>query len=222
MLGLFQVVQSAGAWPGVHSMPKRVMVPKPMEIPLHSRPRLPHASPDGEARPEIGRSAADTGTVGRLQGELGGGGVGFRGRGSANRSYRTYTSYGTSGRTPQPGSDVHRLPGGYRLAFLVAHDQCVPCELAAEKFRHLARRRRVGRSLNLRYEGCHVAAGLSRQRGRFDQAWLDPRQRASAAFVDQCRLLQVQLVSVDKWPAAHRQGAARTGDGRAAWAVVVA
>src|SRR6478672_7641899 len=52
MLGLFQVVQSAGTWPGVHSMPNKVMVPRPMEIPLHGRPRLPHASPDGEARPE--------------------------------------------------------------------------------------------------------------------------------------------------------------------------
>src|SRR5262245_11234699 len=114
MLGLFQVVQSAGAWPGVHSMPKSVMAPKPMEIPLHGRPRLPHASPDGEARPEIGRGAADTGTVRRLQGELGGGVVGLR-SGEVVRGFST---------TPPPRhlvTHLHGLARNDRLALLVAH-----------------------------------------------------------------------------------------------------
>src|SRR2546423_13863997 len=50
MLGLFQVVMSVGAWPGVHNMPSRVIVLRPIAVPLTFWSVVPRTSPDGAAR----------------------------------------------------------------------------------------------------------------------------------------------------------------------------
>src|SRR5262245_44510096 len=51
MLGLFHGVTSAGAWPGVQSMPRSVIVPRPMTFPLAAGPRAPAHPPMAKARP---------------------------------------------------------------------------------------------------------------------------------------------------------------------------